>query len=240
MEVRATLRIVVGMAVLNALRIVGAGARGIIYAVFGTVLLAVVVSVGVAGHVWAHARDDDTSPADTILVLGAAQYDGRPSNWFAARLNHAADLYGRGVAPRIVTVGGKLAGDSYTEAEAGAAYLRDKGIPGDAISTLPTGSDTLESAKAFGTAAKENGWGSVVVVTDPAHSLRATEMVGDQGVPAHASPTREGPAVAGRSAQLSSIIHETGGLLYYKVTDKAGSDYTVDALNALADEATGP
>lgn len=206
---------------------VGAGIRGLLYMIVGTIVVALVITLVTAGHVWAYARQDDRGEADTILVLGAAQYNGTPSNWFAARLDHAADLYNDGVAPRIVTVGGKLDGDVYTEAEAGERYLEDKGVPASDISTIVHGSDTLESAELFGDEADKEGWGSVVVVTDPAHSLRATDMVRDQGVSAHASPTRTGPAVSGRQAQLDSILHETGGLLYYRVTRNGGDDYTV-------------
>ena len=93
---------------------VGAGIRGLLYMIVGTIVVALVITLVTAGHVWAYARQDDRSEADTILVLGAAQYNGTPSNWFAARLDHAADLYNDGVAPRIVTVGGMLAGDAYT------------------------------------------------------------------------------------------------------------------------------
>ncbi|AWT26525.1 MULTISPECIES: YdcF family protein [Corynebacterium] len=217
------------MTVLRTLgSMLGAGIRGLLYMITGTVVVALLIAVVTAGHVWAYARQDDQGRADTILVLGAAQYNGTPSKWFAARLDHAADLYASGVAPRIVTVGGKLAGDAYTEAQAGASYLEGRGVPASDISAVGEGSDTLESAVAFADTAESQGWGSTVVVTDPAHSLRATEMVRDQGVSAHASPTRTGPAVSGREAQLDSILHETGGLLYYRVTRNSGGDYTVN------------
>lgn len=206
---------------------IGVGLRGLIYMIVGTVVVSLVIALATAGHVWAYARQDNRGHADTILVLGAAQYNGTPSQWFAARLDHAAELYRDGVAPRIVTVGGKLDGDAYTEAQAGAKYLEDKGIPGVGITAVDGGSDTLESAELFGQRAEQEGWGSTVVVTDPAHSLRATDMVRDQGISAHSSPTRTGPAVSGREAQIDSILHETGGLLYYRVTREGGGDYTV-------------
>lgn len=206
---------------------VGVGLRGLIYMIVGTIVVSLTIALVTAGHVWAFARQDDRDRADTILVLGAAQYNGRPSKWFAARLDHAAELYRQGVAPRVVTVGGKLDGDAYTEAQAGAMYLRDQGVPEASVTEINEGSDTLESAEAFGTLASTEGWGSTVVVTDPAHSLRATDMVRDQGMSAHASPTRTGPAVSGRDAQVSSILHETGGLLYYRVTRQGAGDYTV-------------
>ncbi|WP_291478926.1 YdcF family protein [Corynebacterium sp.] len=209
-------------------RTVGAGIRGLIYMIIGTVVIALVITLATAAHVWAYARQDNRADADTILVLGAAQYNGTPSQWFAARLDHAAELYRQGVSSHITTIGGKLEGDVYTEAEAGAAYLRDKGVPGDAITEVNEGMDTLGSAEAFAPVAKENGWDEVLVVTDPNHSLRATNMVGDQGMVAHASPTRQGPAVSSRKEQLDAIIHETGGLLYYRATEEGGGDYTVD------------
>lgn len=207
---------------------IGAAVRGITYMLVGTIVVALVITLGTAAHVWAYARQDNRSTADTILVLGAAQYNGTPSQWFAARLDHAAELYEEGVAPSITTVGGKLEGDVYTEAEAGANYLRGLGVPDEAITEINEGMDTIGSAEAFAPVSEERGWDTVVVVTDPNHSLRATNMVGDKGVDAHASPTRRGPAVSSRSEQLDAIIHETGGLLYYRVTEEGGGDYTVD------------
>lgn len=196
--------------------------------VVGTVVIAIVLTLATAAHVWAYARQDDRTQADTILVLGAAQYNGTPSQWFAARLDHAVDLYEEGVSPHITTIGGKLEGDVYTEAEAGADYLREQGVPDEAITEINEGADTIGSAEAFAPVAEENGWDRVLVVTDPNHSLRATNMVGDQGVDAHASPSRQGPAVSSRKEQLDAIIHETGGLMYYRATEEGGGDYTVD------------
>lgn len=210
----------------------GVAVRGLIYTVIGTIVVGLVITLATAAHVWAYARQDDRAAADTILVLGAAQYNGTPSQWFAARLDHAIDLYEDGVSPSITTIGGKLEGDAFTEAEAGAEYLREQGIPDDAITEIGDGMDTLGSAEAFAPVAKDNSWESVAVVTDPNHSLRATNMVGDQGVDAHASPTRKGPAVSSRQEQLNAIIHETGGMIYYRITEEGGGDYTVDASNS--------
>ena len=192
---------------------------------FITLLSIILIAAGVCGvtafQVWHFARSDDRRPADTIFVLGAAQYDGNPSNWFASRLNHAAKLYEEGVAPTIVTVGGKAEGDEFTEAESGKNYLVENfDIPESAVVSVAEGADTLASAKAFAEVAKENGWQSSVVVTDPAHSLRATRMVRDQGMNAWASPTRQGPSVFTRSSQFNSILHETLGMLYYEAFEK--------------------
>lgn len=208
-------------------RTVGAGLRGLIYMLVGTVIIGLVITLATAAHVWAYARQDNRADADTILVLGAAQYNGTPSKWFQARLDHALELYEDGVAPHITTIGGKLEGDNFTEAQAGANYLRDQGVPDSAITEINEGADTLRSAEAFAPVAREQGWEHVLVVTDPNHSLRATNMVGEQGVDAHASPTRKGPAVSSRKEQLDAIIHETGGMLYYRATEDGGGDYTV-------------
>ena len=206
----------------------GAAVRGAIYMIIGTIVVGLVITLAMAGNVWAYARQDNRDAADTILVLGAAQYNGTPSQWFAARLDHAYELYEDGVSDSITTIGGKLEGDVYTEAQSGAQYLRDKGVPEEAITSIGEGMDTLGSAEAFAPVAEEKGWESVAVVTDPNHSLRATNMIGDQGFDAHASPTRQGPAVSSRSEQINAIIHETGGMIYYRITDEGAGDYTVD------------
>ncbi len=203
------------------LRAVGAIIKAVVYLIVGTIALASIIALATAGHVWATARADDRSPADTIFVLGAAQYDGRPSKWLAARLDHAADLYDQGTAPVIVTVGGKKSGDRFTEAEAGKNYLiEQRGIPASAVVSIDQGADTLESAEAFEQVARQNDWHTSVIVTDPPHTLRATKMVEEHGVDAWGSPTRQGPSVQSRAAQFSSIIHETGGLLYYQVMER--------------------
>ena len=193
--------------------------------VFVALLTLVLVAVGVFGvtafQIWHFARADDRRAADTIFVLGAAQYAGTPSNWFASRLNHAAELYKQGVAPTIVTVGGKAAGDEYTEAASGKNYLVENfDIPESAVVSVEEGTDTLDSAKAFAQVAQDHGWQTSVVVTDPAHSLRATRMVRDQGMGAWASPTRQGPSVFTRKSQVNSILHETFGMLYYQAVEK--------------------
>ena len=206
-------------------RAVGSAFFGILssvfYLVFGVLFCAAIIATSTATHVWMHARGDDRSPADTIFVLGAAQYNGVPSKWFAARLDHAAELYRDGVAPTIVTVGGNKIGDAYTEAISGKNYLEDKyGIPDSAIVAIETGTDTLTSAQAFGRQADTYGWSSSVVVSDGNHSLRSTKMVEDQGFDAWSSPTRTGPSLGTRTEQFKTIIRETGGLLFYEVAEK--------------------
>ena len=185
-------------------------------------VLAVVLLVGsTALAIWYTARQDERSAADAIIVLGSAQYNGVPSSIFAARLEHALKLYQDGVAPVVMTVGGKRAGDQFTEAEAGAQYLADSGVPTDALLALPTGVDTLESMRAAAAAFEERGWHSAVLVTDPWHSMRTQRMAEDAGIDAESSPTRQGPAVYSRTTQFRYILRETAAYLLYRATGES-------------------
>jgi uncharacterized SAM-binding protein YcdF (DUF218 family) len=186
----------------------------------GTAALLVVVLLVVgwtAFRVWQVARDDSRAPADAIVVLGASQFDGRPSSIFRARLDHARTLYTDGVAPLVVTVGGNRQGDRFTEAGAGATYLRGEGVPRDAVTEVAEGSDTLTSLRAVARLAKVRGWDRVLLVTDPWHSFRARSMAGQLGMDAETSPTRTGPVVQGRGRELRYILRETAAYLHYKV-----------------------
>jgi uncharacterized SAM-binding protein YcdF (DUF218 family) len=181
---------------------------------FGLVLL---VLLYVAGHIWLVARQDNHPRSDAIVVLGASQYNGRPSAVFAARLAHAITLYDDHVAPRIVTLGGGLPGDRTTEAQAGQDYLVAHGVPGNAVLPLRTGNDTLQSVKALAAAFKSHGWHSAVLVTDPWHCLRSRTMARDQGIDAQTSPERDGPLFSSRSTEIHYIARETLAYVYYKI-----------------------
>ena len=192
--------------------------RWLLRAVAGAVLVAALVVGGTGFRVWQVARTDDRSPADVVVVLGAAQYDGRPSSILQARLDHAARLYRQGVAPMVVTVGGRRAGDTFTEAQAGEQYLVTAGLPDDAVHAVDAGSDTLTSLRAVAGAAEEHGWRTAVIVSDPWHTLRARTMARDAGLSAWTSPTRRGPVVQTRQTQARYIARETAAMLYYRLT----------------------
>jgi uncharacterized SAM-binding protein YcdF (DUF218 family) len=181
--------------------------------------LLLVASTGLA--IWWTARQDSRPASDAIVVLGTAQYNGVPSSIFEARLEHAVALYEDGVAPVIVTVGGKADGDQFSEAEAGQAYLSEQGVPDDALLAVPEGVDTLESMRAVATAFGERGWSSTVIVTDPWHAMRAERMAEDAGMEAESSPTRQGPAVQTRATQFRYILRETAAYLLYRVTGES-------------------
>ena len=187
--------------------------------VFAAAVLAVLLVIAsTALAIWWNARQDSRQDADAIVVLGSAQYNGVPSSIFAARLEHAKNLYEAGVAPVIVTVGGKATGDQFTEAEAGRDYLANAGVPRNALLAVPKGVDTLESMQAVASAFGEHGWHSAVLVTDPWHAMRAERMAQDSGIEAQSSPTRQGPAVQTRATQFRYILRETAAYLVYRVT----------------------
>lgn len=144
-------------------------------------------------QVWWAARHDNTRSSQAIIVLGAAQYNGRPTAVFSARLDHAAQLYHDHVAPMIVVTGGKQAGDKFTEAGAGADYLHGKGIPDAAILRETTGVSSWDSLAASARILKQRAVTKIVLVSDPFHSLRIRLIAGDLGLDAVTSPTHTSP-----------------------------------------------
>jgi uncharacterized SAM-binding protein YcdF (DUF218 family) len=201
---------------------VGVRLGSLVGRVVGAAVLALLLLVtSTALAIWWNARQDSRPSSDAIVVLGSAQYNGVPSSIFAARLEHARKLYEAGVAPVIVTVGGKETGDQFTEAEAGRDYLAHEGIPDKALLAVPEGVDTLESMRVVASAFDQRGWHSAVLVTDPWHAMRAQRMAADQGIEAQSSPTRQGPAVQTRATQFRYILRETAAYLLYRATGES-------------------
>jgi uncharacterized SAM-binding protein YcdF (DUF218 family) len=189
-------------------------------AVAGTLVVGLLLGLwvaSVAGRVWYVARQDDPRPVDAIVVLGASQYDGTPTSVFAARLDHAAALWTDGVAPVVITVGSKLPGDRFTEASAGRSYLLDQGVAARKVIAVPRGHDTWNSLRAVRQVMDDRGWDSVVLVSDPWHEFRAREMSERLGLVATTSPTRTGPAVLTRGAELRSIARETAAYVWWRI-----------------------
>ncbi|WP_369137368.1 YdcF family protein [Modestobacter versicolor] len=184
-----------------------------------TAVLLLVASTALA--IWWTARQDARPASDAIVVLGSAQYNGVPSSIFEARLEHAMELFEEGVAPVVVTVGGRAEGDEFSEAQAGRQYLADAGMPDDALLAVEEGVDTLESMRAVAAEFDGRGWSSAVLVTDPWHALRAERMAEDSGLEATSSPTRQGPAVQTRATQFRYILRETAAYLLYRATGES-------------------
>jgi uncharacterized SAM-binding protein YcdF (DUF218 family) len=194
----------------------------------GLVLMLALVIGGTGFRVWQEARQDDRTRADAVVVLGAAQYAGRPSPILLARLQHAKNLYDQGVAEYIITGGGRQEGDQYTEADAGVRWLTSRGVPRDKVIAVGEGNDTLGTINAVAKKALDRGWSSAVIVSDPWHSLRARTMAHDAGLSAWTSPTHTGPVVQTREIQAKYILRETGALLYYRIFNAPADDIGVD------------
>jgi uncharacterized SAM-binding protein YcdF (DUF218 family) len=152
-------------------------------------------------QVWSTGRSDGARPVDAIVVMGAAQYDGEPSPVLAARLDHVVDLWPEALAPLIVVTGGNQPGDRFTEAEASAAYLVERGVPADAIVQEADSGDTFESLRGVSELLAERGLDEVLIVTDPYHSLRSRIIAEDFGLDAWVSPTRYSVVDGGESFQ---------------------------------------
>ncbi|MDT7784793.1 MAG: hypothetical protein QOF58_3212 [Pseudonocardiales bacterium] len=191
--------------------------RVVLRLLFGALIVGALVVGGTAFRVWQVARVDDWTKADMAIVLGAAQYNGVPSDVLEARLEHALGLYKAGVVGYIATTGGRQPGDNFTEGQVGKMWLVKRGVPEDRVLQVGEGADTLGSLRAVASVAKEHDLKTAVIVSDPWHSLRARTMAEDAGLHTWTSPTRSGPNVQTRETQWFYIKRETGALLYYRL-----------------------
>lgn len=134
---------------------------------------------------------DEARPADVILVLGAAEYRGRPSPVLKARLDHALELYQKGMAPRILTTGGAGGDPIFTEGGVGRAYLISRGVPSEAITAETEAESTVESTTMAGEIMRRMGLHSVIVVSDGYHIYRVKKMLESSDIAVYGSPRKE-------------------------------------------------
>ena len=128
-------------------------------------------------------------PADAIVVFGAAEYSGRPSPVLRARLDHAFDLFGKGIAPVVITTGGAAADPSFSEGGVGSDYLRHRGIPERNLIAETQGSDTAQSAVRVAVIMRANGLHSCVAVSDAYHVFRIKRLLEHEGLgPVYVAP----------------------------------------------------
>lgn len=177
-----------------------------------------VVAAAVAAttfRIWSQGSRDEQRPADAIVVLGAAQYDGRPSPVFEARLEHAVDLWHRGLADAFVVTGGKLAGDRTTEAAVARRYAIEHGVPESAIFGEDRAHNTLTSLTNVAEELRHRDLSSAIFVSDPTHMLRVLKIADDLGIEAYGSPTPSSPVQEDVLRALQATIHELGALAVY-------------------------
>ena len=174
-----------------------------------------------AYRIWDQGNRDERTPADAIVVMGAAQYDGRPSPVFAARLDHAIALYHDGVASRLIVTGGKREGDRTTEAASARSYAIEHGVPENAILSEDASRTTLQSIRRVAALMRDKDIGSAVFVSDPSHMLRVLRMASDEGINGYGSPTRTSPLERDPVARVDAIVHELGALAVYFVSGES-------------------
>jgi uncharacterized SAM-binding protein YcdF (DUF218 family) len=189
------------------------------------IIAGLIAGIAVGGYaayrIWDQGNRDERVPADAIVVMGAAQYDGRPSPVFAARLDHAIDLFHDGVAPRLIVTGGKREGDRTTEAASARRYAVDHGVPEAAILSEDASRTTLQSIRRVAALMRDKGMGSAVFVSDPSHMLRVLRMASDEGISGFGSPTRTSPLERDAVARVDAIVHELGALAVYFVSGES-------------------
>ncbi len=152
------------------------------------------------------AVQDQAAPSDAIGVFGAAEYDGRPSPVYRARLNHAYDLYRRGIAPLIITLGGP-GGDQYSEGSVGREYLEGLGVPEQAIIAETQSTDTEEQAHRIAVIAQANNLRRLVIVSDGTHMFRIHAICTADGLDVLTSPRNTVP-VEGGTGEFERYAHE--------------------------------
>jgi uncharacterized SAM-binding protein YcdF (DUF218 family) len=176
-------------------------ARAVLLVLIGWCLSAVAVIV------W--GKRDASAPADAIVVLGAAQYDGRPSPVLRSRLDHALDLWTRQMAPTVILTGGQGKGDTTSEAAVGREYLRKKGIPAKAMLMETKGRSTAESLDGVARLMDSARLDNAIMVSDPFHMLRLQILSWQHGLDVSGSPTRTSPISANRTEALTYVMSES-------------------------------
>ncbi len=162
------------------------------------------------------ARLQEVHPADAIVVFGAAEYAGRPSPVFRARLDHAYDLFQRGVAPVVITTGGAAADPTFTEGGVGHDYLMHRGIPEPRLIAETQGSDTASSSERVAVIMRANRMHSCVAVSDAYHVFRIRKLLEHEGVQVYVAPR---PDSLPRSAwqRALAVLREAASYMVWKL-----------------------
>lgn len=153
------------------------------------------------------SEKDESRSADAIVVFGAAEYVGRPSPVFKARLDHAADLFRKGLAPVVITTGGAGADPKFNEGAVGREYLKSLGIPDDHLIAETQSTDTAESARRVSTIMHANHMNTCLAVSDGYHIFRIKQMLAREGVTAYGAP-RPNSKPQSFGKRNEAVLHE--------------------------------
>jgi vancomycin permeability regulator SanA len=182
-------------------------------------ILLALVGVGYVGvtfaQVWLASRQDQTRPADVVVVLGAAQYNGQPSPVLKARLDHALSLYRRGTAKAVIVTGGKQTGDRFTEGFSGYQYLKKRGVPEERLFLENQGKNTYEQISSTHFIMNTEGFDSALLVSDPYHSKRLLAIANEVGIKdAHVSPDHTHSSLRALTRETAAV--SLGRLVGYR------------------------
>jgi len=183
--------------------------RTVARAVLVLVALVLAIWVGSALAIVGFASSDNAQPADAIVVLGAAQYAGRPSPVLKARLDHALKLWEKKLATRLIVTGGVGPGDVTSEAAVARTYVEKQGVPADSILLEPRGRTTSESMQAVAAIMKSNEMERAVLVSDPFHMFRLWLLSQRYGFTAHTSPVTANSIEGNRNERWGYILRES-------------------------------
>ena len=176
--------------------------------IFGMVAVFALWAISaVAVLIW--SSRDEARPAQAIVVLGAAQYAGRPSPVLRARLDHALDLWKRDLASLLILTGGTGFGDTTSEAAVGRSYAKKRGVPDTLILVENEGRTTSESMKAVAGMLEVRGLHTALLVSDPFHMLRLRILARRFGFTPYTSPTRTSPIEPNREQRWKYIFSES-------------------------------
>jgi uncharacterized SAM-binding protein YcdF (DUF218 family) len=169
------------------------------------------------GKIYYYSQISDAQPADAIVVLGASQWNGKPSPVFAARLDTAYDLYENKFSEKIVLTGGIGKGEEVSEARSGKNYLKERGLQEDKMFMEEKGRTSKESLDEVTHIMREQNISSVILVSDGFHMMRLKKMADDLGIKAFISPVEDGPIDKNKLAQFKSYIRESWVYVLYLI-----------------------
>jgi uncharacterized SAM-binding protein YcdF (DUF218 family) len=194
--------------------------RWAVIVVLTTILAGVLLVGSLVVAIYMQARSDESGQVDAIVVLGSAQYNGRPSPVLKARLDRALQAYEDGLAPYIVVTGGKAEGDVYTEAEAGFNYLLDQGVPDTAVLFETHGQNTWESMQGVAVVLEREGLTRVLLVSDGFHLFRAKLMANELGLSSTAVASSESPIRKNSFDEFFYVLREAAATIFFVVRDR--------------------
>ncbi|HEX9153974.1 MAG TPA: YdcF family protein [Nitrospira sp.] len=189
--------------------------RSVVWVLLGLFAI-VIVAYGVSIYyaVREQASRDEAQLSDCIVVLGAAQYNGRPSPVLKARLDHTVDLFNRKLAPRIITTGGYGLDKKFTEAGAAREYLVKHGVPATSIEVDPNGETTFQSVRSVKGRLQSEGVRSIIVVSDGFHLFRSKAIFTHEGILVYPSPAPGSPI---ENSPVARFWHSLREVLVYFV-----------------------